>query len=53
MYMCMCGVGIQVGVKGPFPKLPYSRNMKKELCMLAGGSGRPAIPVLPCPARFQ
>jgi len=26
-------------VKGPFPKLPYTANMKKKIGMLAGGTG--------------
>lgn len=26
-------------VKGPIPKLAYSKNMKKHLGMLAGGTG--------------
>jgi NAD(P)H-flavin reductase len=29
----------KVAVKGPFPKLAYTPNMKKNVCMLAGGSG--------------
>merc|ERR1712070_340332 len=31
--------GDSVEVKGPFPKLPYSPNMKKNIGMVAGGSG--------------
>lgn len=30
---------VKVEVKGPFEKLAYTPNMKKTLCMIAGGSG--------------
>jgi len=32
-------VGDQLEVKGPIPKLPYTPNMKKQIGMLAGGTG--------------
>jgi len=38
-YLCSLKAGDSVEVKGPFPKLPYSANMKKEIGMIAGGSG--------------
>jgi NAD(P)H-flavin reductase len=28
-----------VQMKGPIPKLPYTANMKKQLGMVAGGTG--------------
>jgi cytochrome-b5 reductase len=31
--------GDTLEVKGPIPKLPYKRNMKKEIGMIAGGTG--------------
>jgi len=38
-YLCSLKAGDSVEVKGPFPKLPYAANMKKEIGMIAGGSG--------------
>lgn len=38
-YLCSLKAGDSVEVKGPFPKLPYSANMKKKIGMIAGGSG--------------
>jgi len=32
-------VGEHVEVKGPIPKIPYNKNMKKHIGMLAGGTG--------------
>lgn len=32
-------VGDMIDIKGPFPKLPYIANMKKEIGMLCGGTG--------------
>jgi cytochrome-b5 reductase len=32
-------VGDKLEVKGPIAKLPYTKNMKKHLAMLAGGTG--------------
>ena len=26
-------------MKGPFAKLPYTLNMKRDICLVAGGSG--------------
>ena len=31
--------GDHLEVKGPIPKLPYKANMKKEIGMIAGGTG--------------
>lgn len=28
-----------IEIKGPFPKLPYTANMKKEIGMMCGGTG--------------
>jgi NAD(P)H-flavin reductase len=38
--------GEKLQVKGPIPKLSYSKNMKKHLGMLAGGTGNTFL----CPA---
>lgn len=38
-YLCTLKAGDVVQVKGPFPKLPYTANMKKNIGMVAGGSG--------------
>jgi cytochrome-b5 reductase len=38
-YLCELKVGDKVEVKGPFPKLKYSPNMKKSIGMVAGGTG--------------
>lgn len=38
-YLCELKVGDTVEVKGPFPKLKYSPNMKKSIGMVAGGTG--------------
>jgi len=38
-YLCTLKAGDSVEVKGPFPKLPYTANMKKKIGMVAGGSG--------------
>jgi len=38
-YLCTLKAGDSVEVKGPFPKLPYTANMKKDIGMVAGGSG--------------
>jgi predicted ferric reductase len=32
-------VGDKVEVKGPFPKIAYTANMKKKIGMIAGGTG--------------
>jgi len=46
-YLCSLKPGDSVEVKGPFPKLPYSANMKKRIGMIAGGSGiTPMIQVI-------
>lgn len=31
--------GDLIEIKGPFPKLPYTANMKKEIGMMCGGTG--------------
>lgn len=39
-------VGDELECKGPIPKLPYTRNMKKSLGFVVGGSGlTPALQV--------
>lgn len=38
-YLTSLKPGDSVEVKGPFPKLPYTANMKKHIGMIAGGSG--------------
>jgi len=38
-YLCSLKPGDSVDVKGPFPKLAYTANMKKRIGMVAGGSG--------------
>lgn len=38
-YLCSLKAGDYVQVKGPVPKLPYTANMKKQIGMIAGGSG--------------
>lgn len=42
-YLHQLEVGDKVDIKGPFKKLSYSPNMKKQICMLAGGTG-----ITPC-----
>jgi cytochrome-b5 reductase len=37
--MVHCQVGDNVEVKGPFPKIAYTANMKKKIGMIAGGTG--------------
>jgi len=32
-------VGEALEMKGPFPKLPYKPNMRKNIAMIAGGTG--------------
>lgn len=38
-YLHSLEVGDNINVKGPFAKLPYTANMKKEIGMIAGGTG--------------
>jgi cytochrome-b5 reductase len=38
-YLISLKAGDSVEIKGPFPKLPYTANMKKSIGMVAGGSG--------------
>ncbi|CAE8662576.1 unnamed protein product, partial [Polarella glacialis] len=38
-YLCSLKPGDSLEVKGPFTKLPYTANMKKQIGMIAGGSG--------------
>merc|ERR1712217_772934 len=38
-YLASLKAGGSVEVKGPFAKLPYKANMKKNIGMIAGGSG--------------
>ena len=38
-YLCNLKAGDEVEVKGPFAKIKYEPNMKKEIGMIAGGSG--------------
>jgi len=38
-YLTSLKAGDSVEVKGPFPKLEYKANMKKNIGMIAGGSG--------------
>jgi len=38
-YLCSLKPGDSVEIKGPFPKLSYTANMKKQIGMIAGGSG--------------
>eukprot|EP00930_Biecheleria_cincta_P032570 TRINITY_DN22597_c0_g1_i1.p1 TRINITY_DN22597_c0_g1~~TRINITY_DN22597_c0_g1_i1.p1 ORF type:complete len:300 (-),score=36.35 TRINITY_DN22597_c0_g1_i1:378-1277(-) len=38
-YLCSLKPGDSVLVKGPVHKLPYKANMKKNIAMIAGGSG--------------
>ena len=38
-YMMHRQVGDKVEVKGPFPKIAYTANMKKKIGMIAGGTG--------------
>merc|ERR1712039_48663 len=38
-YLTSLKPGDAVEVKGPFPKKPYTANMKKKVGMIAGGSG--------------
>lgn len=38
-YLCSLKPGDSVEIKGPFPKLPFTANMKKNIGMVAGGSG--------------
>lgn len=38
-YLCSLKPGDSVEIKGPFPKLAYTANMKKNIGMVAGGSG--------------
>jgi cytochrome-b5 reductase len=46
-YLCSLKPGDTVHVKGPFPKLSYKANMKKQIGMVAGGSGiTPMVQVL-------
>jgi hypothetical protein len=33
-------VGDKLSMKGPFPKLAYTANMKKSIGMVAGGTGQ-------------
>jgi cytochrome-b5 reductase len=46
-YLCSLTPGESVEVKGPFKKLTYSANMKRNIGMIAGGSGiTPCLQVL-------
>lgn len=46
-YLCSLSPGDTIDVKGPFPKLAYTANMKKHIGMIAGGSGiTPMVQVL-------
>lgn len=46
-HLCNLQEGDTVEVKGPFPKLAYTPNMKKRIGMIAGGSGiTPMLQVL-------
>ncbi|CAM9398819.1 unnamed protein product, partial [Sphacelaria rigidula] len=38
-YMFSLNVGDKIEVKGPFPKFAYKPNVKKEIGMIAGGTG--------------
>merc|ERR1712107_857764 len=38
-HLCSLKAGDSIEVKGPFEKLAYKANMKKEIGMVAGGSG--------------
>ena len=42
-YLHTLKVGDMIEVKGPFPKLPYTANMKKNIGMICGGTG-----ITPC-----
>lgn len=46
-FMHSLEVGDRINVKGPFAKLAYTANMKKQVGMIAGGSGiTPMLQVL-------
>ena len=38
-YLHSLKVGDSIEVKGPFPKIKYTANMKKKIGMVAGGTG--------------